>query len=49
MDRKDAEELGLELDECSSMCSNFVGIAFYGDPAKLSRGFERLGMNVVVT
>ncbi|MFP6733350.1 MAG: hypothetical protein VB959_05870 [Rhodospirillales bacterium] len=49
LSRDDAEELGLMLVEGCHPGSDFVGIEFHGDPAELTRGFERLGMNLVVT
>ena len=49
MNRDDAEDLGLMLVEGSHPGSNFVGIAFHGDPKELSNSFQRLGMNLIVT
>jgi hypothetical protein len=49
LDRNDAEDLGLLLIEGCHPGSDFVGIEFHGDPAELTKGFERLGMNLVVT
>ncbi|MBT6220420.1 MAG: twin-arginine translocation signal domain-containing protein [Rhodospirillales bacterium] len=45
----DANELGLILVEGCHPGSDFVGIEFHGNLAELNRGFERLGMNLVVT
>ena len=49
LSRDDAEELGLMLFEGCHPGSGFVGIEFHGDPKVLTKGFERLGMNLVVT
>lgn len=49
LSREDAHSLGLELVEGDTPGSSFVGVAFYGDVAKLNQTLEMLGMNLVVT
>lgn len=44
-----SSELGLQLDECSSMCSDFVGVQYFGDVDELNRNLARHGFNLVIS
>jgi hypothetical protein len=49
MSREQANDLGLELIDGDHPGSSFVGVAYHGDIEELNEGFERLGMNLVIS
>jgi hypothetical protein len=49
MSREQVNDLGLELVDGDHPGSDFVGVAYHGDIGELNKGFERLGMNLVIT
>jgi hypothetical protein len=42
-------ELGLELIDTPSMCSDFVGVRYLGDVDELNAGLARHGLNLIVS
>jgi hypothetical protein len=49
MSREQVNDLGLELVDGDHPGSSFVGVAYHGDIEELNEGFERLGMNLVIS
>lgn len=49
LDQSVIDELGLELVDCPSMCSDFVGLRYLGDIDELNAGLARHGLNLIVS